>query len=163
MDWYQAWQQNRDQVKARNKKLISRLAKQNSKKINARAEEIHEQVFSKIDCLKCANCCTSIPPMVNETDVRRISKYLGVKASKFKEQYLRVDEDRDVVMSDSPCPFLGEGNKCDIYDVRPKACRQYPHTDNYEFTKHLKLHLTNTRYCPAVYHILEEMHKASIQ
>jgi uncharacterized protein len=157
MEWYQQWQQRRDQVKTRNKKLVARIAKSNSRKVNAQAEEIHERVFDRIDCLKCANCCTSIPPMVNETDVRRISKHLGIKTSKFKEQYLKIDEDQDMVMNQSPCDFLGEGNKCDIYDVRPKACRQYPHTDNYEFTKHLKLHLTNTRYCPAVFHILEEM------
>jgi len=160
VDWYQIWTQRKDQVKARNKKLINRISKLNSKKMNALAEEIHVNVFDRIDCLECANCCTSIPPMVNETDVRRISKYLGLKTSKFKEQYLRIDEDQDMVMNQSPCHFLGDGNMCDIYDVRPKACRQYPHTDNYEFTKHLKLHLTNTRYCPAVFHILEEMNDA---
>lgn len=162
-DWFQEWVQRKDQVKARNKKLIHRLERQNSKKINAQAEEVHDQVFSRIDCLECANCCTSIPPMVNETDVRRISKFLGIKTSKFKEEYLRIDEDQDMVMSKSPCYFLGEGNKCDIYDVRPKACRQYPHTNNYEFKKHLKLHLTNTRYCPAVFHILEELASKSNQ
>lgn len=157
-DWKSEWLQKRVQAKSRNKKLINRIKKLNAKKVNGDADRIHDEVFEKIDCLDCANCCTSIPPIVNETDVRRISKYLGLKESKFKASYLTIDEDQDMVMSRSPCPFLGEGNACNIYDVRPKACRQYPHTDQFSFTKHFKLHLTNTQYCPAVFQILDRMH-----
>lgn len=43
--------------------------------------------------------------------------------------YLRVDEDNDKVFKSMPCPFLGEDNLCSIYDIRPKACREFPHTD----------------------------------
>ncbi len=31
--------------------------------------------------------------------------------------------------SPSPCPFLGDDNYCSVYEARPKACREYPHTD----------------------------------
>ena len=156
-DWKQEWESGKSKAKAQNKKLLARLSKINTKKVNSVAEEAHENVFARIDCLECANCCTSIPPMVNETDARRISKALGMKVSQFKKEYLTYDDDDDMVMNQSPCPFLGEGNMCSIYDVRPKACRQYPHTDNFEFTKHLKLHSVNVRYCPAVFHILKEI------
>ena len=60
-----------------------------------------------------------------------------------------------MVISSSPCPFLLADNNCEIYDGRPRACREYPHTDNYEFLKNVRLHKDNVDYCPAVYHIVE--------
>jgi uncharacterized protein len=139
------------------KKLVKKLIKINGKKLNQLADIIHENVFDQIDCLDCANCCKSIPPIINETDIRRISKYLGLKVTDFKEQYAKYDEDMDMVMNALPCPFLQNDNKCEIYEYRPKACREYPHTGDFEFVKNLKLHAINSEYCPAVFHILEEI------
>jgi Fe-S-cluster containining protein len=95
--------------------------------------------------------------MINETDIRRIAKHLGLKVTEFQAQYLKYDEDRDLVMNCSPCPFLLNDDKCEIYDYRPKACREYPHTGDFEFTKNIKLHAINSKYCPAVFYILEEI------
>ena len=131
----------------------------NPKSLNEAANQVHEEVFSKVDCLQCANCCTSIPPIVTATDAKRIAKYLGLKPNQFKDDYLSEDDDGDTVMNQSPCRFLGEDNKCDIYEVRPRACRQYPHTDQFEFSKHFDLHAQNVRYCPAVYHIVLALDK----
>lgn len=151
------WKKRRLEVKEQNKKLIKKISKLNDKKINSLSEGLHDKVFEKVDCLACANCCKSIPPIVNETDARRMAKHLGMKITTFKDQYIKVDEDLDMVMNQSPCPFLQDDNKCLIYDVRPKACREYPHTEDFEFAKNLKLHAINARYCPAVFHILEEI------
>ncbi len=135
------------------------MKKTKDKSLNHQADELHEAVFEEIDCLDCANCCNSIPPIVNETDVRRAAKFLGMKAADFKEDYVRTDEDGDLVLNQSPCPFLMEDNACSIYEGRPKACKEYPHTDNHQFIKNLKLHLLNSFYCPAVFHILERLKK----
>ncbi len=51
------------------------------------------------------------------------------ETSSFEDMYLRVDEDGDKVFQSMPCPFLGGDNLCSIYDARPKACREFPHTD----------------------------------
>lgn len=158
--YIETWRKRKTEVKAQNKKLMRRLSKSKDKKLNKRVDELHDTVFEKVDCLECANCCTSIPPLLNETDVRRAAKALGMKPAQFKDEYTRVDEDGDTVMNQTPCPFLGAGNLCDIYDSRPKACRQYPHTDNQEFLKNAKLHATNAVYCPAVFHILEALKKS---
>ena len=151
------WLNRRDKVKVENKKLIKKLKKIKIKKLNEATEGLHDKVFEKIDCLDCANCCKSIPPIINETDSRRIAKHLGMKVTQFKNKYVKFDEDMDMVMNQSPCPFLQADNKCLIYEYRPKACREYPHTEDYEFTKQLKLHAINAHYCPAVFHILEEL------
>ena len=82
-----------------------------------------------------------------------------MKVGDFEKEYLKVDEDGDTVMNQTPCPFLQEDNYCLIYEVRPKACRQYPHTDAQQFSAEMKLHAQNALYCPAVYHILEAMKK----
>jgi uncharacterized protein len=159
------WQKKKDEgllstsILAQNKKFLQVAMRLNEKKINQKAEEIHDSVFSKVDCLQCANCCKSIPPILNETDANRISRYLRMKTSVFKEKFTRIDEDGDMVINQSPCPFLGSDNYCSIYEVRPKACREYPHTNNLEFRKNIRLHAINATYCPAVYHILEELKK----
>lgn len=157
MDLITLWRAKRQERKSEHKKLVAGLKKSKDKKLNALADALHEEVFAEIDCLDCANCCTSIPPIINETDLKRAAKFLGMKAGDFREQYVRVDEDLDLVMKTSPCPFLESDHKCSIYEARPKACREYPHTDNYGFLKNSRLHAVNSFYCPAVFHILERM------
>ncbi len=98
--------------------------------------------------------------MVNRTDSRRIAKFMKMSLSSFENQYLTQDDDGDQVMKLSPCPFLQPDHYCSIYEVRPKACRDYPHTDGQQFTKNLRLHVQNSHYCPAVFHILENLKKA---
>ena len=150
------WLLKKDAVADQNKKLILKLSRQKAKEVNQRANELHETVIKTLDCLDCANCCSSIPPIVNDTDAKRIARSLGIKLNRFISEYLTVDEDGDKVMKTVPCVFLEEDNKCRIYEVRPRACREYPHTDDFQFMKNLKLHLTNVKYCPIVYHILEK-------
>jgi hypothetical protein len=152
-----AWLSHRDSVTNENKKFLFRLTKQNYKEVVLKADSVHDEVFRRIDCLQCANCCKSIPPIVNQTDSRRIANYLQLPESQFYQKYLRKDEDGDTVINQSPCPFLKADNKCRIYEVRPKACREYPHTNNREFVKNIRLHVQNTHYCPAVFHIVEQL------
>jgi uncharacterized protein len=164
-EYIDIWRKMRDlgllqnAILSQNKKALQSMLRLNEKKLNQKAEEVHDLVFSKVDCLKCANCCISIPPILNETDANRISRHLRIKNSVFKDKYTRIDEDGDLVINQSPCPFLGTDNYCSIYEVRPKSCREYPHTNNFEFRKNIRLHAINSIYCPGVYHILEELKK----
>ncbi len=127
------------------------------KKLNEQANAVHDAVFEKIDCLQCANCCKSIPPILNDADIQRLARALRIKVSVFKQQYTRVDEDGDTVMNQSPCPFLGHDHYCSVYEHRPRACRAYPHTNDFEFKQNMRLHAVNATYCPAVYHIIEQL------
>ena len=153
------WKQKKENSLKHNKKFIRKLSQHKGKRLDRFAEELHEEAFSKISCLDCANCCSSIPPIVNKTDANRMAKHLGMKVAEFENQYLVVDEDGDTVINQSPCPFLQENNECLIYEARPRACREYPHTDAQQFSKRMHLHATNATYCPAVFYILEEMKK----
>ncbi|MFK7905267.1 MAG: YkgJ family cysteine cluster protein [Chitinophagales bacterium] len=151
------WRTQKTLNKKKRQKFVTNLRRKKGKKLDELGDNLHEEVFQEIDCLDCANCCTSIPPMLLRADVTRISKYLGMKTTQFEAEYLIEDEDGDMVMNSTPCPFLEEDNKCFIYEHRPKACRKYPHTDEMEFSRNLRLHAVNVNHCPAVFHILERM------
>ena len=158
MNKIEEWKKRRKKARRENVKYVKSLSKKNKRKgLNEIANKMHEEVFKTIDCLDYANCCSSIPPIVTATDSKRIAKYMGMKLADFREQYIIEDEDGDMVMNQTPCPFLEKNNYCEIYEVRPKACRQYPHTDNSDFVQNLHLHAQNAQYCPAVFHILEKM------
>jgi Fe-S-cluster containining protein len=144
---------------AEHRKYLDKLKDRKPKRLDEKMLEIHEEIFDKIDCLECADCCKTTGPLFTEKDIERISQYLRMKNSVFTEQYLYKDEDQDWVLKRLPCPFLDAENYCFIYEVRPKACREYPHTDRKKFYQINHLTLKNTLICPAVYKIVEEMMK----
>ena len=120
-------------------------------------QELHDVEFTRTDCLLCANCCKTTGPLFTDKDVERISKFFKMKPQQFIQQFLRVDEDNDYVLQSVPCTFLGADNYCSIYEVRPKACREYPHTDRKKFHQITNLTLKNVAICPAAFNIVEEM------
>jgi uncharacterized protein len=144
-------------AEAVNKKLFSRLKKNPPKDLDIIVKDIHEKVFLKIDCLECANCCKSISPIITDKDIERIAKFLKVRPSALTEKHLHLDEDNDYVFNTAPCPFLDEENYCRIYDVRPRACSEYPHTSQSKFISRLNLTIKNSYYCPAVFNIIEKI------
>ena len=73
-----------------------------------------------------------------------------MRPSVFSEQYLRIDEDGDYIFKAMPCPFLGSDNYCGVYESKPNACANYPHTQQREIIKKLKITYHNSMICPAV-------------
>jgi Fe-S-cluster containining protein len=139
------------------KKLFQKLKKVKPKQLDADFQEFHEAAFDCIDCLACANCCKTTGPLFTTQDIDRISKHLRLSASAFMDEYLRMDEDGDYVLQTVPCPFLGADNYCGIYEVRPKACRTYPHTDQNGMHSILTLTRKNAEICPAVDFIADRL------
>ncbi|MBE7639853.1 YkgJ family cysteine cluster protein [Salegentibacter sp. BLCTC] len=140
-----------------NKKFFAKLRKKPPKNLDRQMQKMHEEEFSRTNCLDCANCCKTTGPLFTNKDIERISKHLKLKPQQFIEQYLRIDEDKDYVLQQVPCTFLAADNYCLIYEVRPKACREFPHTDRKDFHKISNLTLKNTAICPAAFNIVEEM------
>lgn len=140
--------------------LVKRLSFSDSRKLDERVHAIHEEVFDQLNCLECANCCRTLGPRITDADMQRIATSLRIKPSVFLERYLVVDEDGDYIFRTMPCPFLGSDNYCSIYDVRPKACREYPHTDQRRVYQVMPLALKNSPVCPAVFEILERLRKS---
>lgn len=142
-----------------NTKLKAKMRKVKPKELDQRFSEQHELAFEEIDCLDCANCCKTTSPIFIQTDIDRLAKVFRMKSSNFIEEYLHRDEEGDFVLNSSPCPFLNKDNKCLVYDERPKACREYPHTNRKNMHGILNLSLRNTLVCPAVFKIFSEIGK----
>jgi len=75
------------------------------------------------------------------------------------EKYLEVDSDGDYVFRSSPCPFILPDNYCSIYDSRPKACREYPHTDRKRMHQIFSITQKNISICPIVFNVVERIKK----
>lgn len=60
-------------------------------------------------------------------------------------------------MKKAPCIFLEDDNNCSIYDARPKACREFPHTDRIKQNQLLNLTEKNIEVCPADFSIIEKI------
>lgn len=128
-------------------------------KLDKEIQAIHEEVSSKTDCLQCGNCCRGLGPLILEKDIDLLSKKMRVRSSDFINKYLRKDEDHDWVFQSMPCPFLGTDNFCAVYESRPKACREYPHTDRKKFYQIYDLSIKNASVCPIVFEVLEKIQK----
>lgn len=142
-----------------NKKYIKGLKKRKPKGLDLLMQDLHDQEFEQMDCLTCANCCKTTSPMFTDKDISTISKKLRMKEVDFVKTYLRMDEDGFMVLQSAPCTFLNDDNSCSIYEFRPKACKEYPHTNRKKFLGIADLTLKNAEICPAVFHILEELKK----
>ncbi|MFS4482084.1 YkgJ family cysteine cluster protein [Hyunsoonleella sp. 2307UL5-6] len=140
-----------------NKKFFTKLKKKSPKNLDYVMQDLHDEEFKRTDCLECANCCKTTGPLFTDKDIERISKFFKLKPQQFITQYLRLDEENDYVLQSVPCTFLGADNYCSIYDVRPKACREFPHTDRKKFQQISNLTLKNVAICPAAFNIVEAM------
>jgi Fe-S-cluster containining protein len=136
------------------KKVFRKMKQAKPNDLDQKFHKGHEAEFKKMDCLSCANCCKTTSPIFRDADIRRISKHLRVKEGKFISDYLRMDEEQDYVLKSSPCSFLEKDNSCSIYDVRPLACREYPHTDRKNMFQVLEITAENSLICPAVARIV---------
>ncbi len=145
------------QKQKEHRKTLDQIKRKPPKNLDYIVQEIHDEVFEKIDCLSCANCCKTTGPLFTEKDIERISKHLRMKAADFEDKFLKTDEDKDKVLQNLPCWFLNEDNTCSIYEVRPKACREFPHTDRKKIYQINHLTIKNAVICPAVYEFIEKL------
>lgn len=154
-DWLTAWKAEAKKRYAENLNFLKRM---NRSRLNITAiQEVHEQVFETVDCLKCGNCCKTAHPIFNRTDTLRISDHLGMKVGDFEQKFLVADKDGDLVPNQLPCPFLNDDNTCKVYEVRPKSCRSYPHTHAKEGWERPNLLAKNTITCPGAFQIVERI------
>ena len=137
------------------KKFFFNISKRKSPEIDKLFHTAHEQVFNKTDCLVCANCCKTSSPIITNRDIDRIASHLKIKPGDFVRDYLHIDEDEDYVVQKTPCSFLNEDNTCRIYEYRPKACSEYPHTDRKNMSEIMGLTEKNALVCPAVFNMIE--------
>lgn len=148
--------QNWEKISGEHQKAYKNfLAKAGKKDVLKNLPELHKKSFEQIDCLQCARCCKRYSPRFKIPDIKRVSKVLQLKEGAFIDKYLRMDEDGDYVVVSTPCPFLGDDNKCSIYEDRPSDCKRFPYTDEDIILKRPQLTMKNSSFCPIVVSVLE--------
>ena len=139
--------------------LFVKLKRKKPKNLDAVVQQLHNEAFEQFDCLDCANCYSGISPIVTDKDAERLAKSQKMKPVDFIAGYLYQDEDNDFVFQQTPCPFLMDDKHCCVYENRPRACREYPHTDRNRFYQILNLTQKNCAVCPIVFAIIKELSK----
>ena len=151
--------QKANEKREETQKYFVKLKRRPRKRLDLLMTDIHNREFESTDCLACANCCKTTSPIFTEKDISRIARFLRIKEHHFIERYLMRDNDDFMVLKKAPCTFLDTDNTCFIYDVRPKACKEYPHTNRKKFIQLTELTLKNTEVCPAVFNMMEALKK----
>jgi len=134
------------------------LSKFNRTGFDATVAAMHKDVFAKIDCLKCGNCCRMIGPRFRDKDIKILAKDVGLEPKAFTLRYLKPEGDeRFFLLAKLPCPFLNEDETCSVYEKRPLSCEEFPYTT----TKNVQRHLVRLGYsaqvCPAAALIAERI------
>ena len=103
-------------------------------------QELHDAEFQKDRLLRYVEIVVKLPaPIFTDTDTARISKHLKMKVVDFQNKYLERDTDDFMVLKTAPCSFFDTSdNTCLIYNVRPKACAEYPHTNRKKFIQYYR-------------------------
>ncbi len=146
-----------EREQADNKKFFRQLRTRPPRDLDEQFQTHHDAVFREMDCLECANCCKTTSPIFRDVDIDRLAKHLNIRPAELVTRYLQLDDEGDYVLRTAPCPFLGADNYCSVYTARPRACREYPHTDRKNMLQILPLTLRNTLVCPAVGEVVRRL------
>jgi Fe-S-cluster containining protein len=142
-------------------KLLQNWEKKSGERQKEYKKYLHRADKNKVlKQLPDLNCCKNYSPRFTPPDIKRISKFLGMKDGDFRDTYLRVDEEGDNVLKEMPCAFLGADNYCSIYDVRPTDCARFPYMDDDFMLKRQPMALKNTSFCPITYYVIEKLIEA---
>ena len=139
------------------RKKIVYIIKKKPKDLDRNMQQLNAVYESKINCLDCANCCKSISPAVTDADISRLAKFLKMKPSRIVSDFFVMDHEGDYVFLSTPCPFLRDDNYCMVYEARPRACKEYPHTDRRRALQLIRLTEKNAQVCPIVYNVLLDL------
>lgn len=89
-----------------------------------------EKEFKVATCKKGCGACCYVMPKITRDEAKLITQTLmdnpEIKLDAERMQTWHDEPDKDKWTADrNPCPFLGNDQTCQIYDVRPMICRAH--------------------------------------
>ena len=130
-----------------------------SKKLDAAFLRHYQEVAAAFDCTACGNCCREALPELTPLDVKRLTAGLNLAEEQVHQRYLQAGEEpNSTTFKARPCPFLSD-HKCMVYDLRPDACRSYPHLHQPDRVFSLTGIVANYSICPIVFNVFERLKK----
>lgn len=153
-----AFKEKAEQNKSRLRRIVTKIENDPPKDLDKLSVEVDKQVWSRVQCLSCGNCCRQMTPTFTPADVKRIATHLKMTPKDFKEKWLYKDKGGDWMNRTQPCQFFNEVDfKCSIYEVRPKDCAEFPHFIKKDVKDYLHIHKQNIVYCPAAFDFVETL------
>ena len=128
-----------------------------NEELDAVVKTTTDEIWKQIDCTTCAHCCKSLKIVVDNKDIARLAQHFNTSAREFSKQYVAVAEDKTKYFSSLPCPFLGQDNRCTVYEIRPEACRDYPYLYEQHFRSRSMSMIENTATCPIVFNVWDSL------
>ncbi len=117
-------------------------------------KKLHNKYFKDFDCSKCRNCCKVLGISMNEDELNAICKHYHLDINNLKNNILKEHYGEYIA---KPCPFLNADNSCQIKECLPRTCQDYPYTNKDERLYSLITIVNNSKICPVVYQILEDL------
>jgi len=127
--------------------------KLSDKELDNTVRTITDEVWQKIDCTTCANCCKTLDITVSPADITRLSNRLNMTRKDFSTAYVTKDAMGDNILKSRPCVFLGADNRCTVYENRPEVCREFPYLHKDHFRSRSLNVIVNTTLCPIVFNV----------
>ncbi len=139
------------------REFVKRKLNLSNPALDAVVTETTDAVWKQIDCTACAHCCKTLRIVVDDNDIRRLATRLGMSVRQFSKTHVRVDEDDEKYLANSPCSFLGEDNRCTVYEDRPQACRDFPYLHSPDFRSRSIMMVENVSVCPIVFNVWQRL------
>ncbi len=136
--------------------LRKQLAPIPSPEVDKEVSTIAMQVEQNIDCKQCANCCKTLHPDVEESEINAMANALQLNDNEFSKHYLSSDDKQspNKFFKQSPCALL-KNNKCIVYAQRPRSCAEFPYLHSPHFKLRFKRITQFYGTCPIVYNTIE--------
>jgi len=84
----------------------------------------------KHNCKQCGQCCRWEGYIyVNHAELSDVAVFLKITEEEFIDRYVELEQKPRFnlkLKENGECLFLNSNNKCDIYSVRPRQCRDFP-------------------------------------
>ncbi|MBN1950737.1 MAG: YkgJ family cysteine cluster protein [Bacteroidales bacterium] len=142
--------------RSENLRFIAFLKEKNKRYIDHLVMELNKYFSAEISCTACGHCCTKLRPILAESDIDQLVKVTKMTRSKFKKEYIEMDEEGDMLFKNLPCSFL-KNNKCTIYHYRPEDCQEYPNLHKIDFVERIFGIMENYSICPIVFNVIEAL------
>lgn len=132
--------------------LKTRLNLSNTE-LDAIVKETTDTIWQQIDCTTCAHCCRTLQIEVDNKDLRLLAQHTGLTLKQFTKQYVQTDAEGVKHFGAPPCPFLGDDNRCTVYEARPQACRDFPYLHSAGFRQRTLTFIERSASCPIVFNV----------
>jgi Fe-S-cluster containining protein len=116
-------------VKYRNKYILEGLDEIPPKMLEGLdlAYDACKGLHDAFPCAMCGKCCHQANITLRNDDIGRIAEHLKMSDEEFIAEYLYKRDGLWLFKKTGGCRFLGNDNKCMIWNVRPEICRDFPY------------------------------------